>query len=252
MILWKRTESDNASPADPDLDLLSLKETIPKLVDMTRSVVTTLVEYVFKLSSPRGSGRNRGQTALQERERQIRGNALSKDLVGALHEVLKLQCDKKEWQSIINELADICVSFRHRRDLKEKGSIDLLHALFDHCAEASDATDFLGKVLVLPFSSFAFIPHFSQEDAKGVVGSMKKIDDLRNKYAEALDDELIDLFDHFHSSLEAIADGRSPELPPMMRASGRPRFPRGPRPKRRRIRATSPSPQTPPPEPSTL
>ncbi|PXF49631.1 hypothetical protein BWQ96_00509 [Gracilariopsis chorda] len=308
MILRKRTESDNASPADPDLDFLSLKETIPQLVYMTRSVVTTLVEYELKLSSPRGSGRNRGQAGLQEREvrdffaslvqaslqsllsrhishlplfgvlikprkeakaesneytsfrvcrdylqqRQICGNALSRDIVGALHEVLKLQCDKKERQSIIRELADICVLFRHRRDLKAKGSIDLLHALFDHCAEASDATDFVGKLFVLSSSSFALISHFSQEDAKGMMGSMKTIDHLRNKYAEALDDELIDLFDHFHSSFEAIADGRPPELPPMMRASERPRSQRGPRSKRRRRRATSPTSHTPPPEPSNV
>ncbi|PXF48038.1 hypothetical protein BWQ96_02229 [Gracilariopsis chorda] len=84
------------------------------------------------------------------------------------------------------------------------------------------------------------------------MGSMYTIDDLRNKYAEALEDELIHLFDHFHSSLEAIADGRSPELPPMMRASERPRFPRGPRPKRRRRRPTSPSSQTSPSEPSNV
>lgn len=307
MILRKRTESDNASSAAPDLDLLSLQEKVPQLVDMIWSVVAALVEHELKLSSLKESGRNRGNAALPEREvrdffaslvqaslqsalsrqishfplfgvllkpsketktesneytsfrvcrdylqqRQVRGNALSRDVVCALHEVLKMQCAKKEKQSIIRELADICVSFRYRRELKSKESVELLQALFKYCAEALDSNGFAGKLFVLSSSSFALIPHFSQDDAKGMMESMKTIDDHRNKYAESLDDELTDLFDHFHSSLEAVADGRFSELPSIMKASDRPGSKGRPRSKRRR-RAASPRSHTPPPEPSNV
>eukprot|EP00178_Gracilaria_changii_P003642 TRINITY_DN1546_c0_g1_i1.p1 TRINITY_DN1546_c0_g1~~TRINITY_DN1546_c0_g1_i1.p1 ORF type:complete len:1496 (+),score=260.21 TRINITY_DN1546_c0_g1_i1:5178-9665(+) len=307
-IIRGRADSDTTQGAT-DLDILNLKDSVPNLVEVMRSVVHSLVDSELHQRRSRSSKRASNpstpneddrrdffaclvQASLQSflsrsishlpllgvlltgakeergleasdyttsrvcrdylQQRQIRKTSLTQDIIRALGEVTALKCSKEEHQNIIRELAESCVSFRYRRDLKAKASTELLQGLIDYCSSSTTETDFVHRLLLLSCASFAVVSHISQEDGQKAMEQISAIDTHLTKYNDSVGEDLVKLFEVCRSSIAEVVDGKTPDLPSFSKIVDRPASSGGIPSRRRKRRTRSPRARTPLPEPVTV
>ncbi|CAN8068642.1 unnamed protein product [Agarophyton chilense] len=185
-------------------------------------------------------------------QRQIRKTSLTLDIIKAIGELDRLNCPLEERQNLNRELAESCVSFRYRRDLKAKASSELLRALVYKCCSSKTGTDFFKWIEILSISSFAVVGFVALEDAQKLLEQMPPIDGLLAKYKDAADEKLLTSFDICQSSIHAVASGTTPELPQFSKMADRPAPGRRISSRRRKRIVKSQKSQTPLPEPSNV
>ncbi|KAI0557758.1 Cohesin subunit Scc3/SA [Gracilaria domingensis] len=185
-------------------------------------------------------------------QRQVRRTALTQDIIRALGEVAVLHCPKDEHQNLIRELAESCVSFPYRRDLKAKASTELLRALMDFCSSSTTEADFVDKLQLLSSASFAVVGGISQEDGQKAIAHFSAIDDQLLKYKGAVSEDLEKSLEICRSMIKDVAAGKTPDVPSFSKLTDRPASGRSGHSRRRKRRLQTPKAHTPPPQPANV